>query len=158
MKRKGFMVLLATAMAAVVVPLAPIPGAAEEGSSDVKGMVAEAFRMEQMFIELWNAEKWDQLGPAYYTENAIAVPPNHEPIKGRAAIIEYMKGARKVLGEAEVVEPHRASASGDLVSLVGNYSGRSGKMRVTAHELYQRQADGSLRCIVDMFGFRDPFS
>ena len=158
MKRKGFMVLLATALAAVIVPLAPRPGVADEGGAEVKGMVAEAFRMEQMFVELWNAKKWDELGPAYYTENAIAVPPNHEPIKGRAAIIEYMKGAREVLGEAEVVEPHKASASGGLVSLVGNYSGRSGKMRVTAHELYERQPDGSLRCVVDMFGFRDPMS
>jgi ketosteroid isomerase-like protein len=158
MKRKGLTLLLATALAAVIIPLAPVPGAADDGETEVKGMVAEAFRMEQMFVELWNAERWDQLGPAYYTEDAIAVPPNHEPIKGRAAIIEYMKGARAVLGEAVVTEPHNATASGNLVSLVGQYSGRDGKMRVTAHEVYERQADGSLRCTVDMFGFRDPLS
>ena len=158
MKRKTLTLLLAAALAAAIVPLAPSPGAADDGRTEVKGMVAQAVQMEKMFVELWNAKKFDDLGPAYYTQDAIAVPPNHEPIKGRDDIIKYMRDAREVLGEAEVAEPHRASASGNLVSLVGNYSGRSGKLRVTAHELYERQADGSLRCIVDMFGFRDPLT
>jgi ketosteroid isomerase-like protein len=147
------------ALAVAIVPLAPVPGAASEGRAEVTVIVAEALRMEQRFVELWNDKNFDELAYYYYTEDAIAVPPNHEPIRGRTAIIEYFKGARDALGELEVdTDAHRATTSGDLVSLVGKYSFYAGKLRLTSHELYQRQADGSLKCLVDMFGFRDPLS
>jgi len=147
------------ALAVAIVPLAPVPGAASESSAKVTGIVAEALQMEQRFAELWNDRNFDELGSYYYTEDAIAVPPNHEPIRGRAAIIEYFKGARDALGEIEVdTNAHRATTSGNLVSLVGKYFAHAGKLRVTSHELYERQADGSLKCVVDMFGFRDPLS
>ncbi len=149
----------ALALAVAIVPLAPVPGAASESSAKVTGIVVEALQMEQRFVDLWNDRNFDELGYYYYTEDAIAVPPNHEPIRGRAAITEYFKGARDALGELVVdTNAHRATASGDLVSLVGKYSFYSGKLRLTTHELYQRQADGSLKCVVDMFGFRDPLS
>ena len=51
-----------------------------------------------------------------------------------------------------------AIISGNLLSLAGEYTWRSGKLRFNSHELYQRQADGSVRATVDMFGFRDPLS
>ena len=147
------------ALAVGIIPLAPVPGAASEGSAEVTDMVVEALRMEQRFVELFNARNFDELGYYYYTEDAIAVPPNHEPIRGRSAIIEYFKGSRDAFGEIEVdTNAHRATTSGDVVSLVGKYSAHAGKVRVTTHELYQRQADGSLKCVVDMFGFRDPLS
>ena len=43
-----------------------------------------------------------------------------------------------------------------MTSVVGNYAAYNGGMRFTSHEAFQRQADGTLRVIVDMFGFRDP--
>lgn len=33
-----------------------------------------------------------------------------------------------------------------------------GKLRFTAHELFVRQPDGSMRCAVKMVGFRDPMA
>ena len=132
-----------------------IAGAGSSGSDDP--MVAEAMRLDRTFVELFNARKWDELGTTYYTENAIVVAPNHEPIEGRAAIIEYMRGARDAFGDIEVdPDAWRASASGSLVSIVAKYEGQHGGIRATAHELFARQPDGSLKCTVDMFGFRDP--
>lgn len=134
------------------------PGTAGAGNGNGEDpMVAEAMRLDRTFVELFNARKWDELGTTYYAENAIAVPPSHEPIQGRAAIIEYMRGARDAFGDIEV-DPHawKASASGNLVSIVGKYEGQHGGIRATSHELFERQPDGSLKCTVDMFGFRDP--
>ena len=130
-------------------------GVAAMGSDDQ--MVSEAMALERKWVQLWNDRNWDELGATLYAEDALAVPPSHEPIRGRAAIIEYLRGARDALGEFEGgTETFRASASGKLVSLVGEYSARSGKLRLTGHELFERQPDGPLRCTVDMFGFRDP--
>jgi ketosteroid isomerase-like protein len=149
--------LVACAVVVAITPTRPGAGVAAASSDDPS--VTAAMTMEQRFVQLWNDHKLDQLGEVYYTDDALAVPPNHEPIRGRPAIVEYFRGARDALGELEGgTETFRASAGGDLVSLVGKYSVRSGHVRFTSHELYQRQADGSLRCIVDMFGFLDPLA
>jgi ketosteroid isomerase-like protein len=155
MRSRAIAVLLA------IIPLVPLTGigpagASDEVRSDAPSMVAEAVRMEQLFVHLFNDRKFEELGAAYYTEDALVVPPNHEPIRGRAAIVEYFRGSRDAFGEVEVGEPLKSSASGTAVSMVGQYSAHSGQLRVTSHELYERQPDGSLRCTVDMFGFRDP--
>jgi ketosteroid isomerase-like protein len=152
--RWGLRILLAAAS----VFLLAAPGIAGAGDSDSHDrVVAEAMRLDQTFVELFNARKWDELGTTYYAEDAIAVPPNHEPIRGRAAIIEYMRGSRDALGDIETgPDNFKASVSGGLVSLVAKYAGQHGRIRVTSHELFERQADGTLKCTVDMFGFRDP--
>ena len=152
--------MLALLMA--VVPILVVPGAMsaqadDEAGSDAAAMVAEALRMDQMFIDLYNARKFEELGARYYAEDAIALPPNHEPIRGRAAIVEYFREARDSLGEAEISDTLLSSSvSGGLVAIVPQYSAHQGQLRVVAHELFERQPDGSLRCIHDAFGFRDP--
>jgi ketosteroid isomerase-like protein len=133
-----------------------IAGVANTTGDGNDPMVAEATRLDRTFVELFNARKWDELGTTYYAEDAIAVPPSHEPVRGRAAIIEYMRGARDAFGDIEVGPAHKTSASGNLVAIVGNYEGQHGGIRATSHELFERQPDGSLKCTVDMFGFRDP--
>jgi ketosteroid isomerase-like protein len=116
--------------------------------------IAEATAVQHKLIEFYNARKWDELG-ALYLEDAIAVPPNHEPIRGRAAIVEYWRSVRDALGEGECGEPLEGTVSGNLVALVSrSCSGYSGRLGVTAHELYERRADGSLRLKFDMFGLR----
>jgi ketosteroid isomerase-like protein len=131
-------------------------GETSTGASGQENMVAEAMRMDQKAVQLWNERKWDEFA-ATYAEDAIACPPNHEPIRGGKSIAEYYKGLRDVLGELEGgTETLRATASGKVVSLLSKYSAYSGRVRVTAHELYERQSDGSLKLAVDMFAFRDP--
>lgn len=149
-------------VAAVVLVVAPGiaragSGDGGQGASDRDPMVVEAMRMDQKAVQLWNDRKWDEFA-ATYTEDAIAVPPNHEPIRGGKAIAEYYESLRDAIGELEGgTEAFRASASGNLVSIVAKYSGRSGQLRFTGHELYERQPDGSLKMGVDMVGLRDPF-
>ena len=145
--------------AAVPFTARPRPAGADD---DVKGGVAtmaqEANRMDRMFVQLFNERRFEELGQSYYADNAIAVPPNHEPVQGRAAIVEYFQKTRDAFGEIAVMDPWQMAVSGDLVSVVGKYTGQSGRLRATSHELFERQPDGSLRCTVDMFGFRDPLS
>ncbi len=147
-------------MAAAVV-LVVAPGIASARSEEARGkaidhdhMTAEGMAVQHTFIELYNGRKWEQLG-ALYLENAIAVPPNHEPILGRAAIVEYWRGVRDTLGEAECGDPLEVTASGKLVALVSRTcSAYAGRIGFTTHELYERQPDGSLRYKFDMFGMR----
>jgi ketosteroid isomerase-like protein len=133
------------AYAAVMSLVAPgIAGAgsgesSRTGAGDQDPMVAEAMRMDQRAVQLWNERKWDEFA-ATYTEDAIACPPNHEPIRGGKAIAEYYKGVRDALGELEGgTETLRATASGTVVSLLSQFSAYSGRIRVSAHELYERQ-------------------
>lgn len=44
------------------------------------------------------------------------------------------------------------------VSWVGQFSFHDGALRVTTHELFVRQPDGSMRCAVKMVGLRDPMA
>jgi ketosteroid isomerase-like protein len=149
-----------SACAAVAVLLAPGiaragSGESSGGASDQNQMVAGAVRTEQTIVRLWNEKKWDELA-VQYTDDAIGVPPNHEPIHGGKAIAEYYRSLRDTAGELEGgTQWFRVQSSGDVVSLVGKYSIYSGRVRVTSHELYERQPDGSMKLAVDMFGYRD---
>ena len=134
---------------------AGIPGARAAAADDT--MIREAMRMDQRFVQLWNENKLDELVQFWYADDALVIPPNHEPFRGHSAILAYYKSLRDSLGELEGgTETFAASSSGSLVSVVGKYSVRFGRLRFTSHELLQRQPDGSLKGIVDMFGFRDP--
>lgn len=120
-------------------------------------MVAETRQVIDVFVQRWNENKLEELVEAHYVEDAIVMPPNHEPIRGRAAILEFFKGVRNVLGEFDEGDYlMSAKTSGNLVSWAGQYNFRGGKIRFVTHELYERQPDGSLRNTVDMFGYRDP--
>lgn len=148
---------------AVAVALVMAPGIARAGSGDDRSgagdpdqMIAEARGLEQKIVEFWNARKWDEYA-ALYEDDALAIPPNHEPIQGNKTIAEFYKSVRDATGEIEGgTETFRAIVSGDLVDMVGKYSAYSGRLRFTTHEVYRRQPDGSLKMATDMFGFRDP--
>jgi len=151
--------MLAAFMA--VVPILTFTGAIsaqadDEVRTDAAAMLAEAVRMEQLFAELYNNRQFEELGARYYAEDAIVIPPNTEPVRGRADIVEYFRSVRDAFGEVKMGEPLRSSTSGSLVSLVGQASAHNGQLRAVMHELYERQADGSLLAVHDAFSFRDP--
>jgi ketosteroid isomerase-like protein len=129
------------------------PARAEPAPTDQS---AVDLNLQRKWVELFNGRKWDELG-AIYEDDAIALMPNHEPIRGRAAIVAFFQSIRDGIGEVTCGEPARITASGDLVSLVADdCSSYHGQLRYTMHELYGRQPDGSLRYKVDMVGERDP--
>lgn len=123
-------------------------------------MVTETRKLVDRFIELWKENKLEELVAGHYTEDAMVLPPNSEPIRGRQAILAFYKSLRDVVGEFDKGENMiRATPSGNYsVSWVGQYSFHDGKLRYVTHELYVRQPDGSMRNAVDMIGNRDPMS
>lgn len=155
------MKLKVLALFMAVVPILVVPGAMsaqadDEARSDAAAMVAEAVRMQQLLIDRYNARQFEEMG-RFWAEDAIALPPNHEPIRGRAAIVEYFRENRDTLGEGELIgAPLASSVSGNLVAVMPQYSAHQGQLRIVAHELFERQPDGSLLCIQDQFGFRGP--
>jgi ketosteroid isomerase-like protein len=150
-----------TLMGSVAIGLLVAPGLAGAGGDEgtrggdrVEATASEDLNLQRTWVELFNGRRWDELG-AIYEEDALAVPPNAKPIRGRAAIVEYYKGVRDVVGEVTCGKPGGLTASGDLVALLADdCSARSGTVRFNAHELYARQPDGSLRYRFDMFGMQ----
>lgn len=70
--------------------------------------------MEKAFIALWNEQRFDEI-LGYYAEDALFAPPNHDLIRGPAAIIAYMKTLRPLLGQLKAgLEPHRVVKSGKV--------------------------------------------
>jgi ketosteroid isomerase-like protein len=102
---------------------------------------------------LFNAGQMDELGEHFYAEDAWALPPDTEPIKGRGEIARFLRQAyesgevRFELGVIETV------AEADLGYLVGTYvltvNGTS--VNGVTHETYRLQADGTWKCVVDMW-------
>ena len=118
-------------------------------------MVAATKAATDRFRELWNQNKLADLIAEIYTDQSVLIPPNHDVIRGRSAIQEYLQEARDLAGEYSKGDvKYQITASETMVSLFGEYAFRNGTMRFNAHEVYQRQPDGSVRNVVDMFGYR----
>ena len=130
------------------------PGGEERKAAEEATVMATR-QAEEHFRELWNANKLDQLVAEIYTDESVVVPPNHEPVRGRAAIREFLGPVRYELGEysRDDYSCHPTSSE-TLVSMFCLLKFRSGTLQFNAHEAWQRQADGSMRNMVDMFGSR----
>jgi len=142
----------------VAVMLVLGPGIAGAGDDDAEQSdeekIAEGVAVQQRFVEAYNAKAWDKVG-ALYAEDAIAIPPNHEPIKGRAAIVEYWKSVRDTVGEGKCGEAMDGVAGGKYVANVSrSCTAHSGSLGFTTHELVERGEDGTWRYKFDMFGLR----
>jgi hypothetical protein len=154
------LVVLATAG----VPLAAAFGAGDSTHAGVPPaasedpIVADTRKLIDRSVTLWNANKLDEMVAGQYNEDTLMLPPNHEPIRGRAAILAYLKPFRALIGEYDRGDHLiQATPTGDnSVSWAGQYSFHDGLDRITSHELYVRQSDGSMKCAVEMFGSRDP--
>ena len=146
------------ASATTVLILAPgiaLAGSGTGGDTDDGAqMIADAKRTENAVMVAWNAKKWDELG-ALYAEDAVVLPPNHGPVAGRAAIVEYFRGLRDALGELGGFESVRTSANGRLADLVAKFTAESGRVRMIYQGHYERQPDGSVLLGVDQPAFVD---
>jgi ketosteroid isomerase-like protein len=147
-------------LAAAVVVLILTPGIAGAGAGtggdtdDDAQMVADAKLAESAIVAGYNDKKWDELR-ALYSEAALLLPPNHEPVQGRDAIIEYFQSIRDVTGEIDDgVEYLRLKGSGNFAVLAGKITFQSGRVRMTYNDLYERQPDGSVLLAVNQIAFR----
>jgi ketosteroid isomerase-like protein len=108
----------------------------------------------EAFVRHFNAGDADQLVQAFYTEDARLLPPNHPTITGRSQICEAFRGffgmgmGGLTIGDYEI----EVAGSGDLAWGTGTFSlARPAPDRGKFVEVYRRQADGSWRCVADMF-------
>ncbi len=126
------------------------------GSHADAHMVADAMRTEHDSVAAYNDRRWHELR-AFYAEDAIVLPPNHEPIRGRDAIVEYLRGLRDVAGPGDLdsFETVRVTATGTLANLVRNFTLRSGRIHLVSTAVYERQTDGSVLLGVDQLAFRE---
>jgi ketosteroid isomerase-like protein len=121
------------------------------GQSDAE---RELRALSDAFVRHFNAGDAERLTREFYTEDAHLLPPNLPTVTGRsgigAAFREFLEAG---MGELTVdtYDVHVAE-SGDLAYGTGTFSlGRPAPDRGKFLEVYRRQADGSWRCVADMF-------
>lgn len=139
-------------------PQASAGDARHQGTEGDAQMLADARRTQRAVAAAYNGKRWDALRPLY-VDDAIMLPPNHEPIRGRDSIIEFLRSVRDVFGEIDISgsESAQVRVSGKLASFVYEFTAQSGRLRMMSNELYERQSDGSVRLTIDEPSFIDPF-
>lgn len=83
-------------------------------------------------------------------EDAILLPPNAAPILGRPGIVTFLKELRGKSG-AGVFTVIDSYTEGNLAYIVGEAEFPSIDLHCSTLEAYRKQADGSWKCVADMF-------
>ena len=156
------MLLASATVVLIVVPGVAVAGAGTGGrTNEDDQMVAAAKQTQRAIAAAYNDKKWDELR-LLYMDDALMVPPNHEPVRGRDAIAEYLRGVRDAAGPFDMngrdirgSESARVRGSGGLANFVYGFTIQSGHVRMTSNELYERQPDGSVLIGIDEFSLRD---
>ncbi len=118
------------------------------GQPDAERAIRE---LSDAFVRHFNAGDAEQ---AFYAEDARLLPPNHPTISGRSQIRDALQqflsaGMGGLTIETFEVE---VAGAGDLAYGIGTFSlARPAPDRGKFVEVYRRQADGSWRCVTDMF-------
>ena len=143
---------LAFAAVAVLAPGVAVAGAGTGGdANDGAQMVADAQRVEKAIVAAYNNRRWDEL-PSLFAEDGVLLSGNAEPIRGRAAIVEFYKSGRDVYGQInEGWEVLRVEGSGTLANLTGVVTLGPGRIRLWYTDSYERQPDGSMQMVVNAF-------
>ena len=116
---------------------------------------ASAIRaLSDAFVRHFNAADADQLVRAFYAEDARLLPPNHRMLTGRSQIREALRGFLEAGLGGLAIDTYELeiASSGDLAYGIGTFSlARPVADRGKFIEVYRRQADGSWKCVADMF-------
>jgi ketosteroid isomerase-like protein len=147
-------VMACAASLLILAPGAPGAGAGTGHNTDDEAqIVSDAKRVEIAVVDAYNARKWDELRPLF-AEDVLLLAPNHEPVRGRDAILEYYKMSRDSFGEInDGWKFLRVTGGGTFASLAGEITIGSGRIRLWYTDLYERQPDGSLQLTVNAFAF-----
>jgi ketosteroid isomerase-like protein len=110
------------------------------------------------FIVYFKAKNWDAASKLY-TEDATILPPNQAPVRGRAAIAQWMA----TFPAAETVEfaNYRVDGRGDLAYVQADYAMKLEGMPADSGkfiEIRQRDPDGVWRLKYDMFSSNLPLT
>jgi len=95
---------------------------------------------------------------SYYTDDALILPPNIPTIQGKQGARAMWQGMFSVPGFGGGWKATRVEVSGDLGWVTGTYelsetdaSGRPMVDKGKYLEVWRKQADGSWKCVADMF-------
>lgn len=116
-----------------------------------------AVQLRERFSESWAADRIDEIGDFFYADDAILMPPDSPPVHGRAQIVSYLKGLRAQAGVG-VFGVLRTTTEGGLAYIAGTAVFPAAKLDCVTLETYQRQRDGTWKCVVDMFHSSKPAS
>jgi ketosteroid isomerase-like protein len=116
---------------------------------------ANAVALRERFDVLYAEGRIDDIGEVFYAADAMLLPPDADPVRGRAAIVAYLKGLREQSGKG-VFGVMRTTTEGNLAYIAGTASFPALGLDCVTLETYERQADGSWKCVVDMFHSRRP--
>jgi ketosteroid isomerase-like protein len=118
-----------------------------------RSQVARAIQLlSDGFARSLNTGDGEWLVRTFYAEDAHFLAPGHEMISGRAQIRDFIQGLLDA-GIADLaIETTKIEASGDLAYRIGRCTlGGPSPQRGKFIEVYRRQADGSWKCVGDIF-------
>jgi ketosteroid isomerase-like protein len=155
-RRAAASVLAAAALLAGPGGPIPLPSAAAARATAANDPFTDPVALHKHFVKIWNDQLWDE-DLKFYSVDALYLPPNHEPIVGNDAVVEFMKMLRPLLGPvAEGLEPLKVARGQEIASVAGNYAFTTSGVRLTSNETYQRQPDGTWKDTIEAFGIRGP--
>lgn len=116
---------------------------------------SNAVQLRERFATLFAEGNIDQIGETFYAPDAMLLPPDAAPVRGRPAIVAFLKGLREQSGKG-VFGVLRETSEGGLAYIAGTAAFPDVGLDCVTLETYQRQADGSWKCVVDMFHAQGP--
>jgi len=131
--------------------------------TNVEADVAAIKALIDEWVQLYNAEDFDRLVSTFYAENAVLIAPDSPVRKGKEAILlQYQKEVELNKLNKEHVDSSVAQdvrVSGNLAAAWGIDSDtstpRSGgepvKYRVNWLMAFERQSDGTWKCLYEMW-------
>ncbi len=126
-------------------------------ATDLKAEEAAIRQADAEWVEAAKSKKVDAW-LAFYTDDAVVLPPNEEVAKGRESARKSVAGLLALPGLSISWKPTKVSVarSGDIAYLIGAYSlsfHDAGGQPLTDHgkllEVWERQSDGTWRCSAD---------
>jgi len=155
MVRRTRMLAASAAAVLLVVPGIAVAGAGTNGDTDDEAqMMRDVMRVAHANFVAYNDKKWDEFRMTF-TDDAIMLPPNQDPVRGPDAITDTHRELRDVLGavDLESFELVRARADGKIANLVYTFTTES-HVRFMSDVLYERQPEGSVLLGVLQVGSR----
>ena len=151
----------------LVAPLALLACATEVEITevDLEAARAELAETDLAFAAAASAAEDAELIASYWADEAVIIPPDSPEVRGKAAILEFVRESMALPGFSVTWEPVEVQigpsglvgfttgpnrftvpdADGNIMTVDGTY--------VT---VWQKQADGSWKCVVDIWNHRPP--
>src|SRR5688500_8829905 len=102
-----------------------------------------------------NGGDTEWLVETFYAADAYFLPPGHEMARGRDQIRDVIGGMLEAGIGDFAMQTERIDAGGDLAYRLGHFTiGKPSPDRGKFIEVYHRQADGSWKCVGDIFHFK----